>query len=93
MPKGGNPCNKMRDKNNPYEIWEVNTGAYGLMTYRVLKKWQHEKNEANNPYARWFCAVKSDGTHGSCDLGDCYVRDIKMYGKKIKFNKEELEEW
>ena len=51
---------------------------------RVLKKYQNAENEAKNEYARWFCAVKSDMTYGSFELGDTYVADIKAYGTKVK---------
>lgn len=72
-----NPCAKMRDKNNPYEIWKTSNGTW---EWRVLKKWQVDDNK---PYARWFCAVKSPFTHGSYDLGDVYVKDIKSNAIKV----------
>ena len=52
--------------------------------WKVLKKYQNAENEAKNDYARWFCAVKSDMTYGSFELGDTYVSDIKAYGVKVK---------
>ena len=74
-----NECAKMRDKENPYEIWRGNG-----FEWRVLKKYQKPELEAKNPYARWFCAVSSPWTHGSYDLGDVYVQEIKKYGVKVK---------
>ena len=67
-----NECGKMRDKDNPYEIWKGNG-----FEWRVLKKYQKPELEAKNPYARWFCAVKSPYTWGSHELGDVYVSEIK----------------
>lgn len=67
-----NPCGKSRPVDNPYEIWQA-----GDWEWRVLKKYQTPENEAKNPYARWFCAVKSPMTYGSWDMGDTYVNDVK----------------
>ena len=77
MPK--NMCGKTRKIDEPYEIW---TGPNGF-EWRVLKKYQNEKNEAENPYARWFCAVKSNFTYDSWEMGDVYVSEIKEYGTKV----------
>ena len=75
-----NECNKTRDIDNHYEIWK----GPANFEWRVLKKYQSPENEAKNDYARWFCAVKSDMTYGSFELGDTYVSDIKAYGVKVK---------
>ena len=50
------------------------------------EKWlqQNAENEAKNPYARWFCAVKSNYTYGEFELGDVYVSEIKDNGVKVK---------
>ena len=71
----------MRDKENPYEIWEGNG-----FQWRVLKKYQKPELEAKNPYARWFCAVSSPYTWGSHELGDVYVSEIKSNGEKVFFD-------
>ena len=71
-----NQCGKTRKVDNPYEIWK---SADGSWEWHVLKKYQSPENEAKNPYARWFCAVKSPMTYGSFDYGDVYVKDIKEY--------------
>ena len=76
-----NECGKMRDKENPYEVWQDTSTGF---EWRVLKKYQKPELEAKNPYARWFCAVSSPWTHGSYDLGDVYVQEIKKYGGKVK---------
>ena len=76
-----NECGKMRDKENPYEIWEGNG-----FQWRVLKKYQKPELEAKNPYARWFCAVSSPYTWGSHELGDVYVSEIKSNGEKVFFD-------
>jgi len=66
-----NECGKTRGRDNPYEIW-----VCGEWEWRVLKKYQSPDNEAKNPYAKWFCAVKSPMTYGSFNLGDVYIKDI-----------------
>ena len=48
----------------------------------VLKKYQNPEREAENPHARWFCAVKSNFTYGEFEYGDTYVADIKANGVK-----------
>ena len=66
-----NQCFKERKVEDPYEIWETPDGTW---QWRVLKKWQIDDSE---PYARWFCAVKSPFTYGKFDFGDVYVEEIK----------------
>ena len=74
-----NECGKTRKVEEPYETWRGSNG----FEWRVLKKYQKPELEAKNPYARWFCAVKSDFTHGSFEMGDVYVSEIKDYGVKL----------
>ncbi len=74
-----NLCGRTRKTDDPYEVW---TGANGF-EWRVLKKYQTPEREAENPQARWFCAVRSDFTYGEFELGDVYVQDIKQYGVKL----------
>ena len=73
-----NECNKTREIADPYEVW---IGPAGF-EWHVLKKYQNTENEAKNPYARWFCAVESNFTHGEFELGDVYVSEIKENGVK-----------
>ena len=70
-----NECGKTRDVSNPYEIWE-GRGQMDGWVWHVLKKGQTPDKEADNPYARWFCAVKSPMTYGEFEYGDCYVSDV-----------------
>ena len=77
-----NQCLKIRDKDNPYEVWTTPDGSW---EWRVLKKWQVDDDK---PYARWFCAVKSPYTFGSFDLGDTYVKDIKENAVKVEAEDE-----
>ena len=77
MPK--NMCGKTRKIDEPYEIWRGPNG----FEWQVLKKYQTPENEAKNPYARWFCAVKSNFTYDSFEYGDVYVSEIKEYGTKV----------
>lgn len=79
-----NLCAKTRKVNEPYEIWVA-----GDWEWRVLKKWQGEEKEKQNPYARWFCAVKSPMTFGSYNMGDVYVNDIKC-NRARRLSDEEL---
>ena len=74
-----NLCGKTRPIDNPYEVWKA-----GDWEWRVLKKYQNEENEAKNPYARWFCGVKSPFTYGSFELGDTYVKDVKGNAYKVE---------
>ena len=74
-----NLCGKTRKTADPYEVYEGPNG----FEWRVLKKYQNPENEAKNPYARWFCAVKSNFTYGEFELGDVYVSEIKENGQKL----------
>ena len=79
--KAKNECGKMRKVDNPYEVWQSFDGSW---TWNVLKKYQSPEKEAENPYARWMCAVKSPFTYGSFEYGDTYVREIKANATRIK---------
>jgi hypothetical protein len=74
MAREKNLCGKTRTKETPYEVW---ANAQGW-TWRVLKKYQSETKEAENPYARWFCFVTSPMCPEG-EYGDVYVREIKTY--------------
>ena len=65
---------KTRPLENPYETYKE-----GGREYRVLKHYQFPANEAKNPYARVFCAVRSPYTSGGWDYGDTYCMDIPGY--------------
>lgn len=82
-----NPCGKTRKINEPYEVWRNSHG----WEWRVLKKWSNPDKESSDPYARWFCGVKSPCTHGSYDLGDVYVTEIKAQAVKVEV--ETVEKW
>ena len=75
-----NLCGKTRPIDNPYEVWRSYDGSW---TWKVLKKYQKPSKEAENPHARWFCAVSSPMTYGSYDIGDVYVNDIVLNAEKI----------
>ena len=77
MPK--NMCGKTRKIDEPYETWRGPSG----FEWRVLKKYQTEKNESENPYARWFCAVSSPLNWGSFDHGDVYVKEIQSSAVRV----------
>ncbi len=76
-----NKCGKTRDINNPYEIWQSFNGQW---EWRVLKKYQSPEKERLNPYARWYCGVKSPFTFGSFEYGDTYIKDIVENARLIK---------
>ena len=42
----------------------------------MLKKYQSPEKEAQNPYAIWYCLVKSPATPKG-EYGDCYVSTVK----------------
>ena len=73
----------------PYAIF---TNAQGW-EWRVLKTYQAAKKEKDNPYARWFVAVRSPLTYGSWEYGDTYSREIKEYGTIISAKQEWLMEY
>ena len=66
---------------NAYEIWQNDFG----WTWYVLKKYQSPEAEGKNPYARWFCLVKSPFVPNG-EMGDTYMKDIIVEGlaKRIK---------
>ena len=76
-----NLCGKTRPIDNPYEVWRSNDGKW---LWKVLKKNQKPSKEAENPHARWFCAVQSPYTYGSFEMGDVYVKDIIDYAEQVK---------
>lgn len=84
MPRRVNKFAKTRPVEDPYEIWVgkamMSDGEVYDFEWRVLKKWQIDDDK---PYARWFCAVKSDMTYGGYEYGDEYVANIKKYGVKV----------
>ena len=61
----------------------MRSGLELMASNGVLKKYQNAENEAKNPYARWFCAVKSNFTYGEFELGDVYVSEIKEHGTML----------
>ena len=70
--------NITRDIENPIEVWK---GPENF-EWRILRKYESPENEAKNPTATWFCAVKSNITYGDFEYGDVYVSEIKAYGTK-----------
>lgn len=67
-----NPFGKTAKIDSPHMIFKA-----GSWEWRVLKTYQTPEKEAQNPYARWFCAVKSPHTYGDWEYGDVYVSEIK----------------
>ena len=68
-----NPCAKTVTPETAYEVWQSYDGTW---TYFVLKKYQSPEKEAQNPYARWYCLVKSPITRNG-EYGDVYVSTVK----------------
>ncbi len=79
--KEKNLCGKTRKLGNPYEVWR-GTGKLQGWEWRVLKKYQTPSKEKENPFARWFCAVRSPFTQGGWDMGDTYVKDVVNHAIK-----------
>ena len=78
--KEKNLMSRTRPVENPYEVWKSLDGSW---EWRVLKKWQKKSKEVVNPYARWFCAVRSPYTYGTWEYGDTYVRDVQSQARKV----------
>ena len=64
-----------------YRVDNSSNGMY--FEWRVLKTYQSKDNEDKNPYARWYCAVKSPYTHDKWEYGDTYIKDIMSVGAKL----------
>jgi hypothetical protein len=86
MTTNKNLCGKCRKVNAPYEVWRA-----GSWEWRVLKKYKSPESEAKDPFARWFCAVKSPMTFGTYDMGDVYVSELK--GRAVKVENPVIEQW
>lgn len=76
-----NLCGKTVKPEDAYEVWKNASG----WTWYVLKKYQSPEQEALNPYARWFCLVKSPYVPEG-EMGDVYVRDIKSSARLVSVN-------
>lgn len=85
-----NECGKTRKVNEPYEVWINEATGW---EWRILKKYQCPNTESENPYARWFCAVKSPATNGSYDMGDVYVTEITAQARPVNTDIVILEKW
>ena len=85
--KGKNPCGKTVSVDEPYEIYKDERSGF---EWRVLKKYQMPHKEAENRFARWFCAVRSPMTFGSWEMGDVYARDVKTYGKLTAYRRVDV---
>ena len=64
-----------------YRAENKSNGMY--FEWRVLKTYQAKQNEDKNPYARWYCAVKSPHTFDRWEYGDTYIKDIMSVGAKL----------
>lgn len=81
---GKSELSKRIDEHRPIEVWETPDGSW---KWEVYKKYQKPDKESKNPYARWFCKVKSPFVpHG--ELGDVYVREIKSHARQVFKEKE-----
>ena len=75
---------KRLNESRPIEVWSTPDGSW---KWEVYKKYQKPANESKNPYARWFCKVKSPFTPQG-ELGDVYVKDIKSHARMVFKEKE-----
>lgn len=74
-----NPWAKIVMVERPYKVFTSSSPIPthpGNWEWRVLKAYQTPEKEKLNPYARWFCAVRSPYTGGEWEYGDEYIRDI-----------------
>lgn len=69
---------KRLKEGKPIEVWETPDGSW---RWEVYRKYQKPEKESKNPYARWFCKVKSPFAPQG-EIGDVYVREIKSVAKK-----------
>jgi len=76
---GKSELSKRIDEGKPIEVWESPDGSW---KWEVYKKYQKPDKEAKNPYARWFCKVKSPFVPQG-ELGDVYVKDIKSHARMV----------
>jgi hypothetical protein len=68
-----NLCAKRVVPEEAYEVWQSFNGSW---TYFVLKKYQSPEKEEQNPYARWFCLVKTPVVPNG-EYSDVYVSTVK----------------
>src|SRR5579859_6999201 len=73
MRRTANPCAKTVTPEYAYEVWRSFDATF---TYWVLKKYQTEEYEKNNPFARWYVWATSPAIPGSGEYGDMYVEQI-----------------
>ena len=75
---------------NAYATYRVDNPLNGMyFEWKVLKAWQGRDKEDTNPYARWFCAVKSPMTNDSWEMGDVYASEVKDLAQLV----EATDEW
>ena len=65
--------------NKPIEIWQ---SADGTWTWEIYRKYQKPEGEEKNPFARWFCKVKTPIVPEG-EFGDVYIREIKSVARKV----------
>jgi hypothetical protein len=74
-----NLCAKRVEPDGAYEVWQSFNGRF---TYFVLKKYQTPEKEASNPYARWYCLVKTPVVPNG-EYSDVYVTTVKRGTHRI----------
>lgn len=75
-----NLCNKVRTKDNPYEVWEGKG-----WTWYVLRKYQANDDK---PYAIAFCFVTSPYCPEG-EFGDTYIQDYQDIAVLTETNYEQ----
>lgn len=76
---------KTVDRANAHAVFATADGSW---TWYVLKTYKAAKNEANDPYARWFCDVTSPFVGESGEMGDTYAKDVRANGSLIACSEE-----
>ena len=75
-----NPHGRRVTPENAHEVWQSYDGRW---TYWVLKKYQTPEKEEKNPYACWYCWVKSPFTSERGEYGDVYISSVTNGARKI----------
>jgi len=78
-PSGKLTTDQRLKRHLPIEVWQTQAGDW---TWEVYRKYQKPELEDRNPFARWFCLVKSPFVPEG-ELGDVYVRDIKKSAQPV----------
>lgn len=72
-------------RENAHAVFSTPDGSW---KWYVLKTYKAAKNEAGDPYARWFTLVTSPFVGEAGEMGDTYAKDIRGSGMLIAASSE-----